>query len=53
MLTNLKLVNVKLTKENIGLKEMLLNNKNSRDPVMSPGTPDIMASNIQIYDTLY
>ncbi|VVC44160.1 Hypothetical protein CINCED_3A002960 [Cinara cedri] len=44
MLTNLKLVNVRLTKENIGLKEMLLNNQNTRDAVISACMPDIMNS---------
>lgn len=29
MLTNLKLVNIKLTKENMDLKEILINNQNS------------------------
>lgn len=36
MITNLKLVNVKLTKENMDLKEMLMNNQNTQDIVSSP-----------------
>lgn len=41
MLTNLKLVNVKLAKENTELKEMLINNKNAVNAEESLGTPDM------------
>lgn len=44
MLTNLKLVNVKLTKENSDLKEMLMNNQNTQDLVSSP---EIIVSSIK------
>lgn len=38
MLTNLKLVNVRLTKENMDLKEMLMNNQGTQDVVPAPET---------------
>lgn len=36
MLTNLKLVNVRLTKENMDLKEMLMNNQDTQDTIPAP-----------------
>lgn len=39
MLTNFKLLNIKLTKENTDLKEILINNQNKPNPVSSC-TPD-------------
>lgn len=36
MLTNLKLANVRLTKENMDLKEMLMNNQDTQDVVPVP-----------------
>lgn len=35
MLTNLKLVNVRLTKENMELKEMIINNQNAQNSMTS------------------
>jgi len=36
MLTNLKLVNVRITKENMDLKQMLMNNQDTHDVVPAP-----------------
>lgn len=44
MLTNLKLVNVRLAKENMELKEKINNNKNTASVEDSPGTPDMIVS---------
>lgn len=44
MLTNLKLVNVRLTKENMELREMLNNNKNSHDPKVPSCPTDMTVS---------
>lgn len=47
MLTNLKLVNVKLTKENMKLKEMLINNQNAQNSMTSSCTSEVVVSFIK------
>jgi len=44
MLTNLKLVNVMLTKENMNLKEMIINNQNTQNSTTSPYTSEVIVS---------
>ncbi|XP_060847571.1 liprin-beta-1-like isoform X2 [Rhopalosiphum padi] len=44
MLTNLKLVNVMLTKENMNLKEMIINNQNTQNSTTSPYTSEVINS---------
>lgn len=44
MLTNLKLINVKLTKENRELKEMIINNQNTQNTMTSSCTSDTAVS---------
>jgi len=47
MLTNLKLVNVKLTKENMELKEMIINNPNAQNSMSSSCTSEVVVSFIK------
>lgn len=44
MLTNLKLINIKLTKENMELREILINNHSIQNTIKSPCTSDILVS---------
>lgn len=44
MLTNLKLINIKLTKENMELREILINNHSIQNTINSPYTSDILVS---------
>jgi len=44
MLTNLKLVNVRLTKENMDLKEMIINNQNAQNSMTSSCTSEVVVS---------
>lgn len=44
MLTNLKLVNVMLTKENMNLKEMIINNQNAQNSMTSSYTSEVIVS---------
>jgi len=44
MLTNLKLVNVRLTKENMDLKEMIINNQNAQNSITSSCTSEVVVS---------
>ncbi|KAF0767231.1 liprin-beta-1-like [Aphis craccivora] len=44
MLTNLKLVNVMLTKENMNLKEMVINNQNAQNSMTSSYTSEVINS---------
>lgn len=44
MLTNLKLVNVRLTKENRDLKEIIINNQNAQNSMTSSCTPEVVVS---------
>lgn len=47
MLTNLKLVNVRLTKENMDLKEMIINNQNAQNSMTSSCTSEVVNSQFQ------
>jgi len=49
MLTNLKLVNVRLTKENRDLKEMIINNQNAQNSMSSSCTPEVVVSFKKMY----
>lgn len=44
MLTNLKLVNVRLTKENRDLKEIIINNQNAQNSMTSSCTSKVVVS---------
>jgi len=44
MLTNLKLLNIKLTKENMDLKELLINNQNAQNSMTSSCTSEVIVS---------
>lgn len=44
MLTNLKLINVKLTKENRELKEIIMNNQDTQNSVTSSCTSNTVVS---------
>jgi len=44
MLTNLKLVNVRLTKENMDLKEMIINHQNAQKSMTSSCTSEVVVS---------
>lgn len=44
MLTNLKLINIKLTKENMELREILINNHSTQNTITSPCKSDILVS---------
>lgn len=44
MLTNLKLINLRLTKENMELTEMLRNNQSIQNTITSPCKSDILVS---------
>lgn len=46
MLTNLKLINVKLTKENMELREIVINNQSTQNTITSPCTSDIVSKAI-------
>jgi len=47
MLTNLKLVNVRLTKENMELKEIIINNQNAQNSMTSSYTSEVVVSCIK------